>query len=61
MRYVRDNRTHALLLKDSNKLEEFLHKQFLSERMESLQTEINNLKTEVQKLKFLMQSTKESN
>lgn len=60
MKYVRDYRTGALILKDSLRVDQFKQTQGVTERIQTLETQINSLKAEIQQLKLLVESTKES-
>lgn len=51
MKYVRDSKTGALLLRDTHKLRDFSEKQNVLEQINALKLEINNLTQTVQTLK----------
>lgn len=52
MKYIRDNKTGALLLRDTQKISEFTEKQSVFEQICVLKTEINTLKQTVQELQL---------
>lgn len=56
MKYIRDNRTGALLLRDSQKISEFCEKQSVSEQINALKIDINTLKQTVQTLQARLDS-----
>lgn len=60
-RYIRDSRSSAVLLADSQAVAEFRKKKEISEEIRILKDDINTLKQEIQNLKTAISNTKTGN